>query len=62
MDPNWTQDLKYSPSRGENTHVQFLEFLPKFLFKELGSNQGPITLPKCYFRLQNGLSVPSVFS
>ena len=25
-----------------------------------GSNQGPITLPRCYLRLQNGLSVPSI--
>ncbi len=24
-----------------------------------GSNQGPITLPRCYLRLQNGLSAPS---
>jgi hypothetical protein len=32
------------------------------LFKKLGSDQGPITLPKCYLRLQSGLSVPSVFN
>jgi hypothetical protein len=35
---------------------------PSLLFKTFGSNQGPITLPKCYLRLQTGLSVPSVFN
>ena len=38
---------------------QFLEFFAQaFVQEKLGSNQGPITLPRCYLRLQNGLSVP----